>query len=119
MLELKTSYSMLNVPYIAYEALDQYAEAVLRHAIPKLAAPDLLAEPTALDVMRFIEFYCEMDIEYKRINYDRKIMAMTAFNSGIVQVCDDLGIEPVPLAVRGGTVIIDPILTQLSASYVN
>jgi len=103
---------MLNVPYIAYEALDQYAEAVLRHAIPKLAAPDLLAEPTALDVMRFIEFYCEMDIEYKRINYDRKIMAMTAFNSGIVQVCDDLGIEPVPLAVRGGTVIIDPILMQ-------
>jgi hypothetical protein len=58
------------VPYISYEALDQYAEAVLRHAMPKLGMLDLLSEPTVLDVMRFIEFYCEMDIEYKRINYD-------------------------------------------------
>jgi Zn-dependent peptidase ImmA (M78 family) len=112
MLKLQTSYSFSNVPYITYEALDQYAEAVLRHAMPKLAAPGLLSEPTVLDVMRFIEFYCEMDIEYKRINCDRKIMAMTAFNSGIIQVFDDAGIEPLPLPVRGGTVIIDPILMQ-------
>ena len=112
MLELETSYDLFRVPYIDYGALDQYAEAVLRHAMPKLGMPNLLTEPTVLDVMRFIEFYCEMDIEYKRINYDRKVMAMTAFNSGVVQVCDDSGIEPLPLIVREGTLIIDPILMQ-------
>lgn len=112
MLELKTTYNLFNVPYISYEALDQYAEAVLRHAMQKLGNPGLLSEPSALDVMRFIEFYCKMEIEYKQINYDRKIMAMTAFNSGIVQVCDDSGLNPLPLVVDGGTVIIDPILMQ-------
>lgn len=112
MLELTTTYNLFNVPYISYEALDQYAEAVLRHAMPKLGTPKLLSEPTVLDVMRFIEFYCKMEVEYKQINYDRKIMAMTAFNPGIVQVCDDSGLNPLPLVVEGGTVIIDPILMQ-------
>ncbi|GHU95706.1 hypothetical protein FACS1894208_09000 [Clostridia bacterium] len=107
MLTLKTSYSFSQVPYISYDALDQYAEAVIRDAMP-----EVLAEPTALDVGRFIEFYLDMQIEIKRLSYDRQILAMTAFNTGVVQIADDASGQPVPLIVREGTVIIDPILME-------
>jgi Zn-dependent peptidase ImmA (M78 family) len=98
---------MSRVPYITYEALDQFAEEVIRDA-----KSDTLTKPTILDVDWFIEFYLHMQVECKRLSYNRDIMAMTAFNSGIVQVYDDSGRIPRPLVVREGTVIIDPILMQ-------
>ncbi|MCL1873960.1 MAG: ImmA/IrrE family metallo-endopeptidase [Clostridiales bacterium] len=107
MLELRTTYTLSQVPYISYEALDQYAEDVIRDAMPKA-----LCAPTALDVGRFIEFYLNMQVEYKRLSYDRKILGMTAFNTGIVQVFDDISSQTMPLIVQEGTVIIDPLLTE-------
>jgi Zn-dependent peptidase ImmA (M78 family) len=95
------------VPYITYDALDAYAEAAVRDAMP-----ETLAAPTAIDVSRFIEFYLEMQIEYKRLSYDRKILAMTAFNTGIVQIADEASGQPVPLIVQEGTVIIEPLLLE-------
>ena len=107
MLQLMSSYSLSQIPYATYEMLDQYAEAVILDAMPMN-----LAEPTILDVGWFVEFYLHLQIEYKRISSDRKVMAMTAFDTGIVQVYDDMGIKPVPLVVRKGTIIIDPVLMQ-------
>ena len=107
MLQLDTSYSFTRIPYITYEALDQYAEAVIRDAMP-----GCLEKPTIIDVASFVEFYLDLQVEYKRITCDRKVMAMTAFNTGVVQVYDDLGETPIPLIVHEGTVIIDPILMQ-------
>jgi len=107
MLQLITSYSLSQVPYITYDALDHYAEALVGDAIP-----ETLAAPAILDVGRFIEFYLDMTVEYKRISSDRNVMAMTAFNAGIVQVFDDSGTKPIPLIVKEGTLIIDPILME-------
>jgi len=107
MLILDTIYSFTQVPYIAYDDLDQYAEDVVRDFMP-----ESLAEPSILDVGRFVEFYLNMDVEYKRISCDQKVMAMTAFNTGIVQVFDERSREPIPFIVHEGTIIIDPILTQ-------
>ena len=107
MLELDTIFSLSRIPNITHDALDEYAEAVIRDAMP-----EYLAEPTALDVVRFIEFYLDMQIEYKRITCDRKVMAMTAFNTGIVQIYDDYRKKPMPFIVQGGTIIIDPILLE-------
>jgi hypothetical protein len=107
MLKLETGYSFSNVPYITYDALDQYGEAVARDFMP-----GALNAPTALDVDKFIEFYLNMYVECKRISYDRKILAMTAFNTGIVQVADDKAGIAVPLAVSEGTLIIDPLLME-------
>jgi Zn-dependent peptidase ImmA (M78 family) len=107
MLKLETGYSFSNVPYITCDALDQYGENVVRDAMP-----DALKAPTVLDVDKFIEFYLNMYVECKRISYDHKILAMTAFDTGIVQVCDDHGGQPFPLAVHAGTLIIDPILLE-------
>ena len=107
MLQLNTCYSLSQVPYITDDALDHYAEALVGDAMP-----EILTAPAILDVGKFIEFYLDMLVEYKRISCDRKVMAMTAFNDGIVQVFDDSGVEPIPLIVKEGTLIIDPILME-------
>ena len=104
MLQLDISaYSLSGIPYITYEALDEFAESVIRDF-----NPENLKAPAILDVAKFVKFYLDMEVEYKRVSYDRKIMAMTAFNTGIVRVYDDRGIETLPLAVQEGTLIIDP-----------
>ena len=105
MLELQTGYSFSNVPYITYDALDSYAETVVRDAMP-----EALSAPTVLDVDKFIEFYLNMFVECKRISNDRPMLAMTAFPMGIVQVIDDCVGVAVPLIVCEGTIIIDPSL---------
>jgi Zn-dependent peptidase ImmA (M78 family) len=107
MLKLNTTYSFSQVPYITYDALDHYAEAVVRDAMP-----EALAEPTALDVGRFIEFYLNMQVEVKRLSYTRQILGMTAFNTGVVQVCDETSGKTIPLVVQEGTVLIDPTLME-------
>ena len=107
MLKLNTSYSFTQVPYITYEALDEYAVKVIRDA-----APELLEKPSILDVEWFVEYYLGMQIEYKRLSYDRKVLGMTVFNTGLVQVIDEFSGETAPVDVVEGTVIIDPILME-------
>jgi len=107
MLNLATSYSFSQVPYITYDALDEYAVKVINDA-----APELLERPSVLDVEWFIEYYLGMQIEYKRLSYSRQILGMTAFNTGLVQVIDEFSGKNAPLDVVEGTVIIDPILME-------
>lgn len=106
MLELITSYTFSQIPYITYDALDAYAEDVLRDAMP-----DALDTPCPIDAARFVEFYLGLDVIYKRLSYDRIILGMTAFNAGLVEVLDDITGNTEEMPVRGGTVIIEPLLT--------
>ena len=107
MLELKTSYSLSRVPMITYAALDDYAEAVIRDAMP-----EALASPTPINVERFIEFYLGLDVEFKSVSYDKKILGMTAFNNGTIYVIDEFSGGRLPIDVAAGTVFIEPSLTQ-------
>ena len=107
MIELITSYSFSGVPYITYDALDAYAEIVLRDAMP-----GALNAPCPIEAAWFVEFYLGLDIVYKRLSYDRKILGMTAFNAGYVQICDEHTGVPDALLVDAGTVIIEPTLTS-------
>jgi Zn-dependent peptidase ImmA (M78 family) len=110
MLLLDTTYSFSRVPYLTDEALDNYAETVVRDAMP-----DALISPTILDVGRFVEFYLGLRVEYKRISPSgakKQILSVIAFDSGIVQVYDDAGMLAQPLYVESGTVVIDPSLMQ-------
>lgn len=107
MLKLNTVYSFSRVPMITYDALDQYAEAVIRDALP-----DALNAPTPIDVERFIEFYLGLQVEFKSVSYDRKILGMTAFNNGTVYVISEIDGKRVPINVDEGTVFIEPLLTQ-------
>jgi hypothetical protein len=105
MVRLDTSLSFSRVPYITYEALDDYAEKLIREA-----APESLLTPVPIDAERFAEFYLGMQIDVRRLSYDRQILGMTAFNSGVIQVCDEISGEPQPLLAAEGTLFIDPSL---------
>jgi hypothetical protein len=106
MVELKTGYSFSRVPYITYDALDSYAEAVVADF-----APECLSAPRPVNAENFVEYYLGLPIEYHRISFDRKILAITAFNDGLLQAAgDDTGL-PEPMPVRAGTVVVDTSLT--------
>ena len=105
MIELKTSYSLSQIPYLSYEALDEYAEELVRDF-----APDALQSPSILDVDKFLEYYLKLAVDYRRICLDRKIMGITAFNDGTVEVMNEETGLSENLPVKTGTVIIDPSL---------
>ena len=107
MIKLQTSYSFSGVPYITYDALDSYAEAVVADF-----APDRLNTPGIIDAEGFIEYYLGLHTEYHRIQYERQILGMTAFNNGFLQVANELTGMPEPLPVRKGTVVLDTSLTE-------
>jgi len=104
-IELKTSYSLSGIPYITYDALDEYAETVVADF-----APELLRTPGILNVEKFLEYYLGLSIRYCQINYDRKILGMTAFNDGLVQVINEETGLPESIYVTKGTVIFDTSL---------
>ena len=106
MIELNTSYSFSQVPYLTYDALDAYAEAVVADF-----APERLHTPGPVNAEGFVEYYLGLTIQYSRICYDRQVLAMTAFNDGFIQVADEETGLPEPIPVTAGTVVIDTSLT--------
>ena len=106
MLKLKTCYTLSQVPYLTYDLLEEYAEAIVADF-----APERLYNPGQLDVDKFIEFYLGLSVEYHRICYDRKILGMTAFNDGAIDVANETTGIPEKLYVKEGTIIIDTSLT--------
>ena len=107
MLELRTSYTFSQVPYITYDALEEYAMSVVGDF-----APERLNCPGILDVDAFLEFYLGMTVDFRRICYNKQVLGMTAFNDGTVEVMDeDTGLI-VELPVTAGTVVIDSSLNS-------
>ena len=105
MIELKTSYTFSQVPYLTYDVLEEYAEKIVADF-----APERLHNPGQLDVDRFIEFYLGLDVKFHRICYDRRVLGMTAFNDGYIDVAnEDTGL-PEPLLVEKGMIVIDTSL---------
>ena len=105
MLELDTCYSFSQIPYISYDGLDDYAEKVIDEFMP-----ELLTNPGILDVDAFIEFYCELTPIERRICYNGKVLGMTAFNDGMVEVINEKTGQPDEIFVERGTIITDPAL---------
>jgi len=105
MLELKTSYSLSQVPYITYDALEEYAMGIVYDF-----APERLYSPGPLDVDTFLEFYLGLTVDFRRICYNKKVLGMTAFNDGTVEVMDEETGQIIDLPVTAGTVIIDSSL---------
>jgi len=105
MIELNTSYTLSQIPYLSYKSLDDYAEELVRDF-----APDALQTPGELDVDRFVEFYLRLTVDYRRLCLDRKVLGITTFNRGTVEVINEETGMPERLLVKAGTVIIDPSL---------
>jgi Zn-dependent peptidase ImmA (M78 family) len=106
MLELDTGYTFSQVPYLTYEVLEAYGEAVVRDF-----APECLNNPTPLDVDRFLEYYLRLNVDYRRISHSKKILGMTVFYEGTVDVLNEETGQPEQMPVQTGTVIIDTSLT--------
>ena len=107
MLELDTGYTLSQIPYITYDALDDYAEKLVHDFAPKL-----LNTPGIIDVDEFLEYYLRLTVDFHRICYNRKILGITAFNDGMVDVIDEDTGKPDQMPVTMGTVVIDTSLTS-------
>jgi len=106
MIELNMGLSLTHVPYITYDVLDAYAEAIVADFEPKL-----LIKPGIVNVEAFIEYYLGLSIRYLHICYGHKVLGMTAFNTGLLDVVDDETGLPDSVPVMEGTVILDTSLT--------
>ena len=102
MLELDTCYTLSQVPYITYDALEEYAERVVADF-----APELLNNPGVIDVDEFLEYYLRLTVDFRRICLNKKVLGITAFNDGVVDIINDVTGRPDQLEVTKGTVIID------------
>ena len=102
MIPFDLSYSFSHVPYIEDSILDDYANQVLAHF-----TPDVLKIPCEVDIERFMEYHLNLTVEYKLLSPDHRILGLTAFNTGYIQVYDEDTLLPSPLMVEEGTVLID------------
>jgi Zn-dependent peptidase ImmA (M78 family) len=112
MVELNTSYSLSQIPYLSYDSLDNYAEQLVRDF-----APDALTNPGEFDVDKFVEFYLHLSVDFRRMCLERKIMGITTFNNGTVEVLNESTGLPEKMSVKTGTIIVDPsLLTKRNAA---
>jgi hypothetical protein len=106
MLELNTCYSFSQVPYITYDALEEYAERIVFDFVP-----GLLRNPGMLCMDEFIEYYLGLRLDFRRLCLNRKVLGITAFNDGLVEIIDEETGLPDEIEVTTGTVILDISLT--------
>lgn len=107
MIDFDFSYSFSQIPYIDNNVLDEYAELVLKEY-----APETLEKPMLVDIERLMEYGLELTVEYKKISYDRRVLGLTAFNTGYIQIYNEDTGEPQPLLIEEGSVIIDEGLLE-------
>jgi Zn-dependent peptidase ImmA (M78 family) len=102
MVEFITSYSFSQVPYITYEALDEYAEKLVRDF-----SPERLLIPGEFDILGFIQNYLGLTVKYYPLSYDTKVIGITAFHGDSIQVYDKETNAAVNVDIEKGTVVID------------
>jgi hypothetical protein len=106
MIELNTSYTLSQVPYITYDALEDYAEKIVADF-----APGLLKNPGIIGMDEFLEYYLRLTVDFRRICLNRMVLGITAFNDGVVDIIDEDTGLPDEIEVTTGTVILDTSLT--------
>jgi len=107
MIELDTCYTLSQVPYLTYDSLEEYAEKIVGDF-----APGLLKTPGAIDMDEFLEYYLSLKVDFRRICLNRRVLGITAFNDGTVDIIDEKTGQPDQLLVTTGTVILDTSLTS-------
>ena len=105
MLELNTCYTLSQVPYITYDALDEYAEKIVADF-----APELLNNPGVIAMDEFLEYYLRLTLDYRQICFNKKVLGITVFNDGMVDIIDEETGLPSEISVTTGTVILDTSL---------
>jgi len=105
-IELKTGYTFSGIPYITYEALDEFGELLVADFSPELAK-----YPGIINAEAFLEYYLGLSTQYLRICFDRKVLGVTAFSDGVLDIVGETTGLPESVPVETGTVILDTSLT--------
>jgi hypothetical protein len=98
-------FNMANRPFISYDDLDRYAEALVKDFMP-----EALKTPQPMDIDAFLKVYLGLSVEYHMLGYDRPFLGLTAFNDEEILILDKKTEDPVVLPVKAGTIIIDDTL---------
>ena len=112
MLELKTCYTLSQVPYVTYDVLEDYAMNIVHDF-----APGLLYNPAPVDTDTFLEFYLRLNVDFRLLCYNKKILGITAFNDGTVEIMDEETGQAVQLPVTEGTVIRVESKTEMLITF--
>ena len=91
------------VPYIANDVLEKHAESAVRGY-----SPECLHSPGNFDVLGFLQSYLGLSVVCHTLGYGGKLLGMTAFRDGYVQVLKN-GTSHTK-AIRAGTVVLDSSL---------
>ena len=94
-----------HTPIIRNEEIWTYAEALVQDY-----KPSLLREPSAINVIHFLESYLGATVEYQDIYYEKgasPIAGATVFNDDLIRVFDREGLCTRCIEISAGTIIID------------
>jgi Zn-dependent peptidase ImmA (M78 family) len=105
LIDFNAAYTPNHVPCVTYEALDEYAESLVRDF-----APERLTIPGELDILAFLQEYLGLTVKYYPLSYKDKIIGVTAFHDDHIQVYDKTTGATVMVDVAQGTVVIDSSL---------
>ncbi len=105
---IKRFDSVHKTPILSRWEMDEYTQAVLHDY-----KPELLRHPGAINYQHFLESYLGLDIEFHDIYDDdpeHSILAMIAFESGLIKVYDEESDRVKCIGVPENTVILDNFL---------
>ena len=95
------------VPVLSKNEIEIMAEMIMADY-----NPNLLAEPGALDVDDLIEYYANLEVDYKDLSPDQSILGMMVFYDTLVPVYNPVSDTMEDLLVEEGTIIIDNSLLE-------
>lgn len=107
MISFKFSRKANGVPVLSKSNIEDIAKVILNDY-----NPNLLEEPTALDVEHLLECYAGLEVDYKNLTHNRSILGMIVFNDGYVPVYDEENNKAKILPVEEGTILIDNSLLE-------
>lgn len=95
------------VPVLSKDEIETMGEMIIADY-----SPSLLADPGVLDVDDFIEYYANLEVDYKDLSPDQSILGMIVFNDALVPVYNPVNDSMQNLPVEEGTIIIDNSLLE-------
>ncbi|MGI5823791.1 MAG: ImmA/IrrE family metallo-endopeptidase [Dethiobacteria bacterium] len=90
------------IPILSKKEIDNMAAMLLMDY-----DPELLEQPTSLDIELFAENYIGLEMDYKDLTPNRSILGAMVFGAGYTEVYDIKKGKMKPIPVAEGTVIID------------
>ncbi len=107
MIELRFKTKSNGVPIVSKKEIEYFAEMIINDY-----NPEIIKNPTILDIEDFLEFYVGLEIDYKDLTHDKSIIGMMVFSDGNIIIYDAEENKAKRIRVNEGTILIDNSLLQ-------